>query len=233
MSPLRLADLRSRLSHDGGYTLIEIAVVVGLLGIVVAMVISFLTRAQADLQIQISRSTSNDQVRLAAQSIDREIRSGDVFYDPADEVYPAGDVVSGMSLRVLSEANAPTRPGKRCVQWRITSDGELQRRSWTVDPVWQTDPAANVSGWRTITDGVRNRAESVPAFTRSAANLITINLRTNGDPTGRKGSTVAVKLAVSGRDTHFFDNSAPSLPCGPVTPDPAASNPYGPPIPPY
>jgi prepilin-type N-terminal cleavage/methylation domain-containing protein len=232
MSPLRLADVFARArSDESGFTLIELSVVIGLLGIVMTMLLSFLTRAQSDLQTEISRSTSNDQVRLAAQSIDREIRSGDVFYDPAAEVYSPGDVASGMSLRVYSEANAPTRPGKRCVQWRITSAGELQRRSWSTD--WQSDPTNKVSPWRIVATGIRNRADSVAAFTRSAANLITIDLRANDDPTLKKGSTVDVKLAVSGRDTIFFSTSAPSQPCGPATPDPNASNPLGAPVPPY
>lgn len=229
MSPLLLANLRARLKRDDGYTLVEIAVAVALLGVVIAMVLLFLTRAQADLQIQLSRSASNDQVRLAAQSIDREIRSGDVFYDPAAEVYAAGDVVSSMSLRVLSEANAPTRPGKRCVQWRITSAGELQRRDWTTD--WQSDPATNVSGWRTVAEGIRNRTEGVPAFARTQANLITIDLRTNNDAS--KGKTVQVKFAVSGRDTLFYPTTAPKQPCGPTTPDPSLSNPTGAPVPAY
>jgi prepilin-type N-terminal cleavage/methylation domain-containing protein len=231
MSPLRLADAVSRARAEEGFTLVEISVVVALLGVVVTMLLSFLFRAQSDLQTQISRSSSNDQVRLAAQSIDREIRSGDVFYDPAAEVYSPGDVASGMALRVYSEANAPTRPGKRCVQWRITSAGELQRRSWTTD--WQSDPTNKVSGWRIIATGIRNRADNVAAFTRSQANLITIDLRANDDPTLKKGSTVDVKLAVSGRDTIFFSTSSPSQPCGAASPDPAASNPYGAPVPSY
>ena len=229
MSRRRLADLRARLARDDGYTLVEIAIAVALLGVVIGMVLIFLTRAQADLQIQVSRSTSNDQVRLAAQSIDREIRSGDVFYDPASENYTQGDVVPSMSLRVLSEANAATRPGKRCVQWRITSGGELQRRDWHTD--WQSDPATKVSGWRTVAEGIRNRAESVPAFTRTQSNLISIDLRANDDTS--KGSTVQVKLAVSGRDTLFYPTSAPRQPCGPVTPDPSLSNPTGAPVPAY
>jgi prepilin-type N-terminal cleavage/methylation domain-containing protein len=199
MSPLRLADSLARARAEDGFTLVEISVVLGLLGIVTVMLLGFLTRTQNDLQIQISRSSSNDQVRLAAQSIDREIRSGDVLYDPANEVYAAGDVAAGMSFRVYSEANAPTRPGKRCVQWRITSAGELQRRSWTTD--WQSNPAANVSGWRIVATNIRNRPESITAFTRSQTNLINVDLRANDDPSLKKGSTVRIQLAVSGRDT--------------------------------
>lgn len=229
MSPLRLADLRARFKREDGFTLVEIAVAVGLLGLVTAITLSILTRAQADLQIQMSRSANNDQVRLAAQSIDREIRSGDVFYDPAQEVFGPGDVAAGMSLRVLSEANAPTRPGKRCVQWRITSSGELQRRDWTTD--WQSDPATKVSGWRTVAEAIRNRADGAMAFTRTQANLITVDLRVSEDTS--KGSPVRVKFAVSGRDTLFYPTSAPKLPCGPVTPDPSLSNAIGAPVPPY
>jgi hypothetical protein len=131
-----------------------------------------------------------------------------------------------MSLRVLSEANAPTRPGKRCVQWRITSAGDLQRRSWTTD--WQSNPSADVSGWRTIASGLRNRTDNVVAFARPQTNLVTISLRANNDT--KKGSTVQINLAVSGRDTIF---NTTNQPCGPITPDPSLSNPYGAPVPAY
>ena len=221
----------ARLGSDEGYTLIEISLVVALLGVVLTMILAFFTQAQGDLQTEISRTSSNDQVRLAGQTIDREIRSGDVFYDPAAEVYTAGDVASGMSLRVYSEANAPTRPGPRCVQWRITSAGELQRRSWTTD--WQSNPSTKVSSWRTVATGLRNRTDGIPAFTRTQANLVNIALRSNDDPSSKKGSTVQVTQAVSGRNTVFFSTSTPGSPCGPATPDPALPNSLGAPVPPY
>jgi hypothetical protein len=163
------------------------------------------------------------------QSLDREVRSGDVLYDPAAEVYAPGDVASGMSIRIYTESNAPTRGGKRCVQWRITSAGELQERNW--DPNWQTNPSTLVTGWRIVATNVTNRTDNIAAFTRptpSTTNIITVALRTNNSPT--KGSTVEEDASISGRNTIFFSSSQI---CGPPTPDPSLSGQGGSRIPPY
>jgi len=226
MSPLRRIRARAALRSTDGFTVIEIMVVTAVLGIVAAMLTTFLTQAQTNLQKQISRSSSNDQVRLAAQSIDREIRSGNVFYDPSTENYSAGDIAPGMSLRVYSQTNAPTRPGSRCIQWRITSAGQLQRRSWAVD--WPS--SGIVSGWQTVATGLRNRADGVTAFARPQTNLVSMDLRANDDATGKKGATVRVQQMVSGRDTLF--NWTQFL-CGPVTPDPGQTSSTGYKVPAY
>jgi type II secretory pathway pseudopilin PulG len=201
-------------------TLIEITIVVGLLGVVIASLLSVLYSAQASLDRQISRSSSNDQIRLAVEEIDREVRSGNVLYDPATEVYASGDVAAGMSMRVYTESNAPTRGGWKCVQWRITSAGQLQQRSW--DPSWQTSPSTLVSGWRIVATNLTNRTDNVAAFSRSsptAVNIVNINLRANDDATGSKGSTVNVQDSVTGRNQLFFPPSTHAE-CGPTTPDP-------------
>src|SRR5438309_10254956 len=134
MQPRR-PSLFLRAGSDDGMTVIELSTAMLLLGIVVAALLSVMYSAQTNLGREISRSSSNDQVRLAIESLDREVRSGEVLYDPASESYSSGDVTSGMSLRIFTQSNAPTRSGPRCVQWRITSAGLLQERNW--DPNWQ------------------------------------------------------------------------------------------------
>jgi prepilin-type N-terminal cleavage/methylation domain-containing protein len=206
--------LGRRLRRDDGFTLIEMSIVGALLSVVVGATVLVMNGAQTNLGREISRADSNDQVRLAMQSVDRDVRSGDVLYNPADEVYAAGEIAPGMSMRIYTESNQPTR-GKRCVQWRITSDGELQQRNWA-----PTDPAGTNTGWRITATGITNRAEAVAAFARpnpGTLNIVNIVLRANTDAT--KGKPVQVDASVSGRNTTFFSASEP---CGPASPAPVS-----------
>jgi hypothetical protein len=208
-------------------TVIELSVVLALLGLVIASILAVLNSAQSNFQREVSRATSNDQLRLAAESIDREVRSGDVLYDPATENYASGDVAPGMSLRIYTESNSPSRNGAWCIQWRITTTGKLQERRWISDWSSTSDNSQYIS-WRTVATGLTNRTENIAAFSRPSGvlNLINIRLRDNNDST--KGVTVEVDQSVSGRNTQFY--SASSY-CGPATPDPAISGPSM--VPPY
>src|SRR5438094_130868 len=119
------------LKRDDGMTMIELSISIGLLGIVIAALFATLNSAQTNLGREMSRSDSNDEVRLAAGSLDREVRSGNVLYDPAVENLSSGDVAPGMSLRIETQSNEPTRGDQAwCDQWRITSTGQLQERRW-------------------------------------------------------------------------------------------------------
>ena len=216
---------RLALRSEEGTTLVETTTVVALLGLVVSFLLGFLTTSQSNVERNISRSSSNDEVRLATYSLDREVRSGNVLYDPALEAYAPGDIAAGMSVRVYTQSNETFR----CVQWRVTSDDELQRRSWS--PEWQSDPDGLVNGWNTVATGIRNRADAKgPAFARPQTNLLTVDIWSNNDPTAKKGNAVNVKASVSGRNTIFY--SANQL-CGPAVPDPALTGTGGSRVPPY
>jgi prepilin-type N-terminal cleavage/methylation domain-containing protein len=218
---LRLrAELTRRLSRDDGFTLVELLVVLAMMSIVLPLIVSYLYTAQSTFEKDVSRSSSNDEVRLAIQTLDREVRSGNVVYDPQYESYAAGDVVAYDSIRVYTQSNYPTRGEARCVQWRITTGlvsgvagGELQRRDWS--PHWESSPATLVGRWRTVATGIRNYTDGVHAFSRPTPSLLNLKFVVNVDPTQKKGSAVTVQAALSGRNTEFFSNS-PN--CGPQTP---------------
>ena len=137
-----------------GVTLTELLVVLSLLGVVLPMLAALMISIQRTVVTEADRSQSNDQARLAVEGLDREIRSGNVLYDPQGETDAAHYIFPGMSLRVYTQSNATTRGprnnGERCVQWRIkyhkyadtagtqllpTSRQcyELQRRDWPKD----------------------------------------------------------------------------------------------------
>jgi Tfp pilus assembly protein PilW len=153
-----LARLRDQ---RGATSLIEIGVSMLVIGLVTMLFMSTASSIQNATVRAEGRVARNDEARLALAQLDREIRSGNVLYDPLTETDPAGDIVAGMSLRVYTQADAPNRnPGNQCAQWRITGD-ELQTRRWS-----STDPDATVTPWWTVANDVVNRSVSptVQAF---------------------------------------------------------------------
>jgi prepilin-type N-terminal cleavage/methylation domain-containing protein len=179
-------------------TLVEMMVTMALLGIIATMFLSIMVSVQSGVQAEMDRSNDNDQVRLAVQQLDKEIRSGNVLYDPAAETAP---FVPYYSLRVYTQANADVRtPGNRCVQWRITG-GELQRRDWSTG-----DPSGSVSAWRVVAENVVNVELGVPAFVLDAdpakgGRIVDVTIATQTDEDS--GNPVRVSASISGRNTSY------------------------------
>lgn len=175
----------SRRRSEDGFTLVETLVAISVFAIAIVIALSSLSSVQTSVTRADNRSQTNDQARLAVEQIDRQIRSGNLLYDPED---------SGFSLRVYTQANGT----QRCVQWRILN-GRLETRSWP-----ETYPlSGTVSAWRTVADGIVNKP-SEPAFNLPSAfdrRLIEIDLRVNRNP--KSGSTVRVTSSVAGRNTQY------------------------------
>jgi len=190
-----------RPAGETGMTLIEVAWTIALLLVVVGIFLSVLASVQSTVARQERRSRANDRVRLAVQQLDREVRSGNVFRDPAAEpTNPGrGQVGGGMGLRIYTQANADTRGGSRCVQWRI-KEGRLERRDWTTS--WRTD--GQVSGWRVVTDGIVNSV-GTPAFDLDSSSTYggrILNVTFVVNP-GAGDSDVVVRVSITGRNTQF------------------------------
>jgi type II secretory pathway pseudopilin PulG len=195
---------RVRRSSEAGYTIIEMAIGMLILGIVVSAFMTALFSVQRSFDRQSDRSQSNDQARLAVEEIDREVRSGNLLYDPNLENDPANGIYPGMALRIYTQTNAVTRdPGNRCVQWRILN-GELQSRSWTI--TWRTD--GQVTAWRVIADHVVNQTDApqVAAFaldpesTKGSRTLIVTVLV---NERAASGGDVRIQASVTGRNTEY------------------------------
>jgi type II secretory pathway pseudopilin PulG len=188
-------------------SLVELLVSMSILGIVIAAFLGVLASVQMSYERQNARSQSNDQARLAVEEIDREIRSGNVLYDPASENDPTNGIYPGMSLRVYTQSNGNIHtPSSVCVQWRILNQ-QLQRRQWATN--WQDNPDTLVSGWRIVADHIMNRTVNpqVTAFTldQSQASfgnrIVKVKLVANENPA--YGSNVEIDTSVTGRDTEF------------------------------
>jgi prepilin-type N-terminal cleavage/methylation domain-containing protein len=209
--------LRRRAQSESGMTLVELSVTVALLGIVMMALVSTVWTIQNAFNRQADRSASVDQVRLAVEELDKEIRSGNLLYDPASEPnIPSKGIQPYMSLRVYTQANASTRnPGNRCVEWRIIS-GQLQRRDWSEN--YPADGSV-VNGWRTIATNVVNVTASpqVRAFQLATSNPSpnptpgtpnqygsrTLDIAILVQANSWSGSPVEVDESVTGRDTEY------------------------------
>jgi type II secretory pathway component PulJ len=187
---------------ERGTSLIEVSFSMLLLGIVMVMFGALTSSLQNASSREEGRVRRNDEIRLALSQLDREIRSGNVLYDPATEsADPTGDIVPGMTLRIYTQADAPNRnPGNQCSQWRITND-TLQTRRWS-----DSDPDGSVTGWWTVASNVVNRSVSptVDAFTldgtSSYANRV-VNIALLVDRDDDLGDAQQMKLSLTGRNT--------------------------------
>jgi hypothetical protein len=188
--------LRRRVREEGGMTLTELAITSALLLVVSGTFLTVVESLSRSIGEQQERSNNNDQARAAVEQLDREIRSGNVLYDPAAES-PAN-----YALRIYTQANATTRtPSFLCVQWRI-DDRELIRRTWPPH-----DPA-NASGWRIIATDVVNVDQGVPAFAldpdpAKAGRTVDITLLVNSDPEESNSPTIRIQTSLTGRNTSF------------------------------
>ncbi len=189
------------LRKEDGLTLVELMVATVVLSVVLVIFFSTLVSIQSAVSRQDTSSQNNDQARAAIEELDREIRSGNVLYDPATES-PANYV-----LRVYTQSN----PGLRftgvnavCELWQITSGNELQQRVWP-----PLNPSA-ATPWHTVATGVVNRVVSpaVPAFSLDTDPLkgnrtLDITLIVNQDYTNHPSQNVRILASVTGRNTSY------------------------------
>ena len=114
------------------------------------------------------------------QELDREIRSGNVLYDPANcppppvdpsggpTCDPAEGITANMTLLIYTQTNANSRnPGNQCVQWRIS-------------PAFTLDPTSAFGSW-----------------------VVGVTILTNGDPANGESPTVTNTTELTGRNTEY------------------------------
>jgi prepilin-type N-terminal cleavage/methylation domain-containing protein len=183
-------------SGERGLTLVEMMVTLMILSIALAIFLSVLFSVQRGVVLQEQRTARNDQARLAIQALDRELRSGNVLYDPASESVPY------YSLRIYTQSNAPTR-GIMCVQWLLDEE-KLQTRQWV-----PYDPSTATS-WRTVAEGIVNRTvtPNVQLFTvdpdpYKGGRTVQVTLLVNDDYANHPGQTIRLQAALTGRNTTY------------------------------
>ena len=147
---------------DRGTTLAEMAVVMVVSGVVAALAAQFVIAIARDANTATVAANRVDSVRLAVDSVDRQVRSGDVLY-----IEPPGSTCSAYGsgsncLRIATEADGATS----CVQLQLVpdpaGDGSYDLRARTYSPGWASGGA--VGPWRQVTNGLAGPTSAAPPF---------------------------------------------------------------------
>src|SRR5919106_1631911 len=196
----RVPATRVRLSDEGGLSLVELVVAMGILSIVMLVLTTTLTSIQRAVVEEDVRGRLNDQARLALQSIDRLVRSGNILYDPIDETGndPYDGTAAGYLFRIYTQAEQSENEDPRCALWLVNDQQQLLYRTWPV-----LDPHA-ASDWTIAAGGVVNRDLGEPPFTLdSAGRTIAVEFHVNPDLEDRPQATQVVEASLTGRNTSF------------------------------
>ncbi len=198
---------RLRRNEDSGVTLVELLISMTIFSIVIALTYSVLITIQRQTKDTTARADTVGDARLALQQIDRQVRSGNVLYSPANEtgttgctattVAPSVTANAGNCMRIYTQANGE----QRCVQWQVAS-GVLRSRSWS--PTWTTDGL--VSDWAVVAHNAVNTVSSPPFIlqggsTAYGSRLVDIELRVKAPDS--EGAPVNVTSSLSGRNTAY------------------------------
>jgi type II secretory pathway pseudopilin PulG len=184
-------------------TLTELVVAMAILSIASVVFLSTLTTIQRASVNEDKRSRTVDQVRLAMQSIDRQVRSGNLLYNP-NTAYGTPPLPASYTLLIYTQSNLPT-VGPACVLWTIDDSNRLLTRAWEpLFPANAIPPGA--TGWSVVAEDVINRVggSPTPAFSLDpTGRTMTATLLVNTDLTGSPNATQRIKSSVTGRNTSF------------------------------
>lgn len=204
-----------RRSDDNGLTLPELLIVMLVFGMVAALSVQATVMMAGSVSTTAGTANSISQVRLAPSSMERQIRSGDVLFSPAEEAVPGSDcqaysTAAGSCMRVYTRAGITGL----CVQWQVLPDpatpGLALLRTRSFAPTWQTTGA--VEAWHVTARGLRAPAAADPPFTLQGAatpfdtRLLDVTL-TAPDSTNN-GHDITLTSSLAGRNTTYgYDSS--------------------------
>jgi type II secretory pathway pseudopilin PulG len=200
MHAARLRGL-ARLGDERGISLVEVMLATAILGIVMLVFTTTLASMQQAVVAEDVRNRLNDQARLVLADLDRQVRSGNLLYDPAVEtatVQPFGVDAEGFMFRVYTQTKYQQSDDPRCALWLIDDDRRLLYRHW---PVLDPDEATD---WRVVAEGVVNRDTDTPAFSLDpAGRTVTITIEANPALDSDPSATQTFSAALTGRNTSF------------------------------
>jgi prepilin-type N-terminal cleavage/methylation domain-containing protein len=210
---------RDQRQNDAGFTLTEMLVSMIVFGIAIAMVYTALIKVQSYTTDVQGSADANSELRQAVAVIDRQVRSGNVLYSPANETTPSTCTPSGTDagtcMRVYTQANGL----ERCVQWQVITDAAhpdtqlLRSRSWS--PEWQSD--GNFTAWKIEARGLVATPSTAPFTLQGAVNAYSsryLVVRFEAQDQRREDPAV-ITSSLSGRNTNYgYDGGM----CNPAPP---------------
>lgn len=203
-----MARLRARVNGEAGFSILELVIATFAFGIVSVVFTTTVISVQNTVDRETTRSIANDQARVAIDELDRQIRSGNILYDPLL------DDAAGLHLRIYTQSNGEPF---RCVEWRI-SGGALQHRERlpnNPDPVpWP--------GWSTVATSIVNgqvvppvKAFQIDTSKDKGSRTLDVTLLMNATPSNAS-TQVTLTDAITGRNTSY---GYPTSVCDPFPPD--------------
>ena len=203
--------------NDSGVTLIELTIVMALFSLLLAMVFTIMITLTYQAEDSLARARAVEQVRLGIAQIDRQVRSGNLIRDPADDSEADSGVPKYYSMRIYTQEGTGD---PRCAQWRVYFDGaadkfgDLQFRSW------EPDDLSSVTAWSIVaqnsvepplgTTPDPDNPKTWPPFwvdpsvnPGTVAQNIRITLRMNDPSADADAKAIAVSTIVTGRNTVF------------------------------
>jgi type II secretory pathway pseudopilin PulG len=209
-----LRSWRARLADQRGISLVELVVAMGILSTVLLVFTTTLTSMQRAVVEEDVRSRLSDDARLALQSIDRQVRSGNLLYDPATEsgtVDPFAVSADGQMFRVYTQVQFGDDEAARCALWFVDDQQRLLYRYWA--PLDED----NATDWLVVATGVVNRDEGASTFSLDGSGrTLTAVLFMNPDLEHQPEATQRFEIAMTGRNTSF---GYPTNVCEDLPPD--------------
>lgn len=215
--------------RDAGLTMVELLVSMTVFAMAMALAFSAVIIVMQQSNEAQQSADAESELRIALAQIDRQVRSGNVLFSPAEEVsYIASCTAvgsyAGTCMRIYTQSNGD----QKCVQWQLLEDsGEpgtylLRSRSW--DPAWATG-GGSYSDWGIIARGLNYEAGVTEApFTLSGAfsntvtpygdRMLVVHLESIDT---RRDHPIAIESSITGRNTSYGYNAGQCTPVPPAT----------------
>lgn len=217
-----MRDRLRRPRSDEGMTLVEMLVSMLVFSVAVTLVYGAVIFTMRTMNESQQSSDAVTEARLALATIDRQVRSGNVLYSPANEpaLYsgctadPDPLKSAGTCMRIYTQSNGD----EKCVQWQVLDDGsgngtaDLRVRSWET-----TYPAGDATDWSVAARGLVLSSDQ--PFTLLGAEspyderLLRVQIDVRDE---RTGGTSSIVSSLAGRNTSYgYDTGR----CEPVPDD--------------
>jgi competence protein ComGC len=234
---LRRMLMRQRLIRSSaGTTMVELLVSMVVFSIAMGMIYAVIIKASSITKEGQSSADAVSEVRIALAQIDRQVRSGNVLYSPANEPAAlasctASGTNAGTCMRVYTQANG----AERCVQWQVLRETDagmplssapsaqralLRSRSWS--PRWQTDGI--YSTWAVQARGLAPSSPTTqPPFalsslsgTSNASSSRLLDVQFQALPSRTGAGNVVIAASLSGRNTNYGYDAGLCVPAPPA-----------------
>ncbi|ADG74724.1 prepilin-type cleavage/methylation-like protein [Cellulomonas flavigena DSM 20109] len=216
MPEIRLRRARPR--GDRGTSLVELLVSMTLFATAMALIMGAAIEVLHVTKDAEGAAASVQNTRQALAMIDRQVRSGNVLFSPADEALHVSTcqdlgALQGSCMRIFTQSNG----SEKCVQWQVAPSAtggthELRMRSWS--PTWQT--TGGVSDWAVVARGLREPTSTSAPFVLDVGpagiygeRLLRVHLVAINEASGKD---VSLDASISGRNTTYGYTGSECLP---------------------